>query len=88
MGCLVNSKHEDNGMAPTTADIQDQSATVNGTTLHYLAAGSGEPIYLLHGYAQNSHMGTIASGWSVTTSGSWSPMHLRRNFRPRSIGSC
>jgi pimeloyl-ACP methyl ester carboxylesterase len=31
-------------------------ATVNGTRLHYLAAGKGEPIILLHGYAQNSHM--------------------------------
>ncbi len=24
--------------------------------LHYLAAGEGEPVILLHGYAQNSHM--------------------------------
>jgi pimeloyl-ACP methyl ester carboxylesterase len=31
-------------------------ATVNGVRLHYLAAGKGEPIILLHGYAQNSHM--------------------------------
>ena len=31
-------------------------ANVNGTRLHYLAAGQGEPVILLHGYAQNSHM--------------------------------
>ena len=31
-------------------------ADVNGTRIHYLAAGRGEPIILLHGYAQNSHM--------------------------------
>jgi len=24
--------------------------------LHYLAAGNGEPVIVLHGYAQNSHM--------------------------------
>jgi pimeloyl-ACP methyl ester carboxylesterase len=36
--------------------ISSRSALVNGTTLHYLIAGKGEPILLLHGYAQNSHM--------------------------------
>jgi pimeloyl-ACP methyl ester carboxylesterase len=29
---------------------------VNGVRIHYLSAGRGEPIILLHGYAQNSHM--------------------------------
>jgi pimeloyl-ACP methyl ester carboxylesterase len=28
----------------------------NGVRLHYLAAGQGEPVLLLHGYAQTSHM--------------------------------
>src|SRR5262249_3508867 len=27
-----------------------------GVRIHYLTSGSGEPIVLLHGYAQNSHM--------------------------------
>jgi len=36
--------------------ISDRFANVNGVRLHYLAAGSGEPVILLHGYAQNSHM--------------------------------
>jgi len=36
--------------------IADHFATVNGVKLHYLAAGTGAPVILLHGYAQNSHM--------------------------------
>jgi pimeloyl-ACP methyl ester carboxylesterase len=36
--------------------IQSRFADVNGIRIHYLAAGKGEPIMLLHGYAQNSHM--------------------------------
>jgi pimeloyl-ACP methyl ester carboxylesterase len=31
-------------------------ARVNGVKLHYLTAGQGEPVILLHGYAQTSHM--------------------------------
>jgi len=31
-------------------------ANVNGTRLHYLAAGEGDPVVLLHGYAETSHM--------------------------------
>jgi hypothetical protein len=36
--------------------ITDRYATVNGVKLHYLAAGQGSVVILLHGYAQNSHM--------------------------------
>ena len=36
--------------------IQSRSAQVNGLKIHYLVAGKGEPIILLHGYAQTSHM--------------------------------
>jgi len=36
--------------------IQERAAVVNGVELHYLTAGAGEPVLLLHGYAQNSHM--------------------------------
>jgi pimeloyl-ACP methyl ester carboxylesterase len=35
---------------------QSKFAEVNGVRLHYLIAGEGEPIILLHGYAQTSHM--------------------------------
>src|SRR5476651_2109731 len=36
--------------------IKSRFAKVNGVRLHYLAAGEGEPVILLHGYAQNSHI--------------------------------
>jgi len=36
--------------------IEDRFANVNGISLHYLVAGKGDPVILLHGYAQNSHM--------------------------------
>jgi pimeloyl-ACP methyl ester carboxylesterase len=39
---------------PTFSDGAD--ARVNGITLHYLTAGKGTPIVLLHGYAETSHM--------------------------------
>jgi pimeloyl-ACP methyl ester carboxylesterase len=35
---------------------ESRFATVNGVKLHYLIAGKGTPVLLLHGYAQNSHM--------------------------------
>ena len=35
---------------------ESRFAEANGVRLHYLVAGTGEPIILLHGYAQNSHM--------------------------------
>src|ERR1700694_2846717 len=31
-------------------------AIVNGVRLHYLIAGTGDPVFLLHGYAETSHM--------------------------------
>src|SRR6266550_7317372 len=37
-------------------EIQDRFASVGGVRLHYLIAGKGEPVILLHGYAENSHM--------------------------------
>jgi pimeloyl-ACP methyl ester carboxylesterase len=44
---------------PTTAYAQapqSKFAEVNGVKLHYLVAGNGDPVVLLHGYAQTSHM--------------------------------
>jgi pimeloyl-ACP methyl ester carboxylesterase len=35
---------------------QSKFADVNGVRLHYLVAGKGDPVVLLHGYAQTSHM--------------------------------
>src|SRR5947208_16714736 len=34
----------------------ERYAIANGVKLHYLVAGKGSPVILLHGYAQNSHM--------------------------------
>lgn len=42
--------------AQARVTIEDRFASVNGVRLHYLTAGKGEPVILLHGYAQNSHM--------------------------------
>ncbi|MCR6735907.1 MAG: alpha/beta hydrolase [Afipia sp.] len=35
---------------------QSRFADVNGVKLHYLIAGKGDPVVLLHGYAETSHM--------------------------------
>lgn len=35
---------------------QSKFAEVNGNSIHYLVAGKGDPIVLLHGYTQTSHM--------------------------------
>jgi pimeloyl-ACP methyl ester carboxylesterase len=43
--------------APKSAAApQSRFANVNGIRLHYLMAGTGEPVLLLHGYAETSHM--------------------------------
>jgi pimeloyl-ACP methyl ester carboxylesterase len=59
----------DQGSATLTAEDQNQItrqqqaagaesrfATVNGVKLHYLQAGSGPPVVLIHGYTETSHM--------------------------------
>jgi pimeloyl-ACP methyl ester carboxylesterase len=38
------------------AAVQSRFATVNGVKLHYLTAGQGPPVLLLHGFAETSHM--------------------------------
>ena len=35
---------------------QSKFADVNGVRLHYLVAGKGDPVVLLHGYAETGHM--------------------------------
>ena len=35
---------------------QSKFAEINGVKLHYLVAGKGDPVVLLHGFAQTSHM--------------------------------
>jgi alpha-beta hydrolase superfamily lysophospholipase len=36
--------------------IDDRFANINGVRLHYLMAGTGHPVILLHGYAETSRM--------------------------------
>jgi pimeloyl-ACP methyl ester carboxylesterase len=36
--------------------IASRTAEINGTRLHYLTAGKGTPLVLLHGYAETSLM--------------------------------
>jgi pimeloyl-ACP methyl ester carboxylesterase len=43
--------------SPASAQApQSKFADVNGVSLHYLVAGKGDPIILVHGYAETSHM--------------------------------
>src|SRR3977135_3340532 len=41
---------------PESIAIDSRFAEVSGNRLHYLIAGKGDPVLLLHGYAQTSHM--------------------------------
>jgi pimeloyl-ACP methyl ester carboxylesterase len=45
-----------NKAARKSAPKTQSFANVNGTRLHYLIAGEGDPVVLLHGYAETSHM--------------------------------
>src|ERR1700754_3897267 len=36
--------------------MESRFGEVNGTKIHYLVEGKGDPVVLLHGYAQTSHM--------------------------------
>lgn len=36
--------------------MESRFGEVNGVRIHYLIDGKGDPVLLLHGYAQNSHM--------------------------------
>ena len=44
---------------PRSTDVhapQSRFADLSGVRLHYLVAGQGDPVVLLHGYTQTSHM--------------------------------
>src|SRR5262249_8446251 len=42
--------------AAETTPIESKTLTVDGVALHYLTAGHGEPLILIHGYAETSRM--------------------------------
>ena len=45
-----------NAQAQSRIVIQNRFTSLDGVALHYLVAGKGSPVILLHGYAQNSRM--------------------------------
>jgi pimeloyl-ACP methyl ester carboxylesterase len=52
--CAVRSAAP--GAPPPTADITEHDVRVGELSLHYLQAGRGAPVVLLHGFAETSHM--------------------------------
>jgi pimeloyl-ACP methyl ester carboxylesterase len=44
------------GTSKSAQAPQSRFANINGVRLHYLVAGKGDPVVLLHGYAETSHM--------------------------------
>jgi pimeloyl-ACP methyl ester carboxylesterase len=48
--------HTKSRVPKATQPTESRFAKVNGTRLHYLVAGSGDAVVLLHGYAETSHM--------------------------------
>jgi pimeloyl-ACP methyl ester carboxylesterase len=42
--------------AASAQALQSRYANANGVRMHYLIAGKGEPVVLLHGFAETSHM--------------------------------
>lgn len=41
---------------PAQPQVESKFASANGVRLHYLVVGQGEPVLLLHGFGQSSHM--------------------------------
>jgi pimeloyl-ACP methyl ester carboxylesterase len=58
--CNVEERAPDQRRESTVAElpkgIEDRFADVDGVRLHYLVAGQGSAVVLLHGYTQTSHM--------------------------------
>lgn len=54
-GCSAHNSAGASGAAESPK-IKSAFAEVNGVRMHYLIAGSGSPVVLLHGYTQTSHM--------------------------------
>lgn len=57
-GACTNPKSPDpaQGGGPKSFEPPSGYAAVNGIKLHYLTAGKGKPVVLLHGYAETSRM--------------------------------
>ncbi|MGE0718020.1 MAG: alpha/beta fold hydrolase [Alphaproteobacteria bacterium] len=55
-GAMALAAAASTAAAQAPVAIESRFAEVEGVRLQYLAAGSGAPVILLHGYAQTSHM--------------------------------
>ena len=57
--------------------IESRIADVNGVKIHHLIAGKGDPVILLHGYAQTSHMWRpLIALLNSQSSGVWTKVYL------------
>ena len=56
MGAVMLFAAASSAQAQKSPPTQSRFADVNGIRMHYLIAGKGDPVILLHGYAQTSHM--------------------------------
>jgi pimeloyl-ACP methyl ester carboxylesterase len=54
--CEASGKKKEKNRMPSAITPQSKFAEVNGVKLHYLIAGKGDPVVLLHGFAESSHM--------------------------------
>src|SRR6266568_1179899 len=54
--CLLSSGSATGYADPSTEAVASRSAEVDGVTLHYLTAGKGPALILMHGYAETSRM--------------------------------
>ena len=80
---------------PTPAGIASNRMTVNGVRIHYLKAGSGPAIVLLHGWAETSSMWLdiipkLAQTYTVIAPdmrGYGNSSHVMDNFDQRDVGA-
>ena len=56
MGCVAVLAGATAALAQENITIDSRFEDVSGARIHYLAAGSGSPVILIHGYAQTSRM--------------------------------
>jgi pimeloyl-ACP methyl ester carboxylesterase len=56
LGAVALLPHSAGAQTQPAPQVESRFATANGVKLHYLTAGKGSPILLLHGYAETSHM--------------------------------
>src|SRR6266545_3497251 len=57
LALVVTSAHASRADAtPSKPTVTSKTVDIDGNKIHYLTAGSGDVLLLIHGYAQSSHM--------------------------------